>query len=162
MTDENGQAAAPNQEGQQEQRGFGLQRMYIKDVSFEAPNTPAVFEGEWNPKLNLNIGTRARAVADDFYEIVLTVTVEAHQEEQVAFLVELQQAGVFMVKGFSEQELNQVLAILGPQNLFPFAREAVANLTSRGGFPPVLLQPINFEQLYRQKMQEQNAAQGEA
>ena len=160
MSDENQQAAA---EGQQD-RSYGLQRMYVKDVSFEAPNTPEVFEGEWNPTMNMNIGTRARAVAENFFEVVLTVTIEARQEDKVAFLVELQQAGVFQVAGFNEQERAQILAIVCPQNLFPFAREAVANLTSKGGFPPLLLQPINFERLYQQKAQQQQGAapQGEA
>ncbi|HEX7047121.1 MAG TPA: protein-export chaperone SecB [Gammaproteobacteria bacterium] len=131
-------------------RSFGLQRIYLKDVSFESPLAPAVFQGEWKPTLNVNIGTRARALEGDLHEIVLTVTVEAKQDDKVAFLVELQQAGIFLISGFSAEERQQVAAILCPQNLFPFAREEIASLTVKGGFPQILLQPINFERIYQQ------------
>ncbi|HEX7029420.1 MAG TPA: protein-export chaperone SecB [Gammaproteobacteria bacterium] len=131
-------------------RNFGLQRIYLKDVSFESPQAPAVFQGEWKPTLNVNIGTRARALQGDLHEVVLSVTVEAKQDDKVAFLVELQQAGVFLISGFSAEEKQQIAAILCPQNLFPFAREEISNLTAKGGFPQILLQPINFERIFQQ------------
>ncbi len=131
-------------------RAFGLQRVYLKDASFESPLAPEVFRGEWKPALNVNIATRARALEDDLHEVVLTVTVEAKQDDKVAFLVELQQAGIFVISGFSAEERQQIAGILCPQNLFPFAREAIANLTLKGGFPQILLQPINFERIYQQ------------
>ena len=162
MADENNQAAGQGQD-QPGERSFGLQRMYLKDASFEAPHTPEIFEGEWSPQMDVNISTRARGAGENLVEVVLTISVETKQGDKVAFLCEVQQAGVFQVSGFGEQERTQIVAILCPQNLFPFAREAVANLTSKGGFPPLLLQPINFERLYQQKMQQQNApTQGEA
>lgn len=141
MTKEN------NKEGN---RAFGLQRVYLKDASFESPLAPAVFQGEWKPALNVNIATRARLLEDDLHEVVLTVTVEARQDDKVAFLVELQQAGIFVISGFSAEEKQHIAGILCPQNLFPFAREEIANLTMKGGFPQILLQPINFERIYQQ------------
>lgn len=152
MTDEQKPAAAGNDD--EAERGYGLQRIYIKDVSFEAPKTPEVFQGEWKPSLNVNIGTKTRPLADNLHEVVLTVSVEARLNDEVAFLVELQQAGVFMIRGFDEQEQKKILGILCPQNLFPFAREEVANLTLKGGFPQVLLQPVNFERAWAQAAQQ--------
>lgn len=143
------------------ERTYGLQRVYLKDVSFESPRAPEIFEGEWKPSLSVNIGTRVRPVAEDHYEVVLSLTVEAKQGDEVAFLVELQQAGVFLVAGFSDQERHQILGILCPQNLFPFAREEVANLALKGGFPQILLQPINFERMYQQSLQQKQQG-GEA
>lgn len=140
-------------------RAFGLQRVYLKDASFESPLAPAVFKGEWKPSLNVNIATRARLLEGDLHEVVLTVTVEAKQDDKVAFLVELQQAGIFVISGFSVEEQQQIAGILCPQNLFPFAREEIANLTMKGGFPQILLQPINFERIYQQGNQ---PAAGEA
>lgn len=168
MNDETGKKAANGgiegggeRQGQEGARTYGLQRVYLKDVSFESPRVPEVFEGEWKPALSVNIGTRVRPVAEDHYEVVLSLTVEAKQGEEVAFLVELQQAGVFLVTGFSDQERHQILGILCPQNLFPFAREEVSNLALKGGFPQILLQPINFERLYQQSLQQKQQA-GEA
>lgn len=132
------------------ERSFGLQRIYLKDVSFESPMAPMVFQGEWKPSLNVNIATRARQLEGDLHEVVLTVTVEAKQDDKIAFLVELQQAGIFLIAGFSTEEKQQIAGILCPQNLFPFAREEIANLTLKGGFPQILLQPINFERIYQQ------------
>lgn len=141
------------------ERSFGLQRIYIKDVSFEAPKSPEIFQGEWKPGLSVNIGTKTRPLADDVHEVVLTVNVEAKQGDDVAFLIELQQAGVFLIRGFGEAETRQVLGILCPQNLFPFAREEISNLTLKGGFPQILLQPVNFERAWQQSQQ---APRGEA
>lgn len=148
MADENNTA---QQQGGE--RAYGLQRVYIRDASFESPRAPEVFQGDWKPTLNVNIGTRARALGDDLYEVVLAVTLEAKQDDKVAFLVELQQAGIFLLRGLNDDEKKQVLGILCPQNLFPFAREEVANLCVKGGFPHILLQPINFERLYQQSQQ---------
>lgn len=142
-------------------RSFGLQRVYLKDVSFESPRAPEVFRNDWQPTLNVNIGSRTRALGEDLHEVVLSLTVEAKQNDQVAFLVELQQAGIFVVSGFAPEEQHAVMGILCPQNLFPFAREAIANLAMKGGFPQILLQPINFERLYQQSLQQRQAA-GEA
>lgn len=133
-------------------RRFQLQKMYLRDVSFESPLAPEVFRGQWNPNLTVNLASKARQVEGLLHEVVLSLTVEAKQDGKVAFLVELEQAGLFHIEGFSREELGRILGIVCPDNLFPFAREEVASLTSKGGFPQVLLQPINFEQLYRQQL----------
>lgn len=139
-------------ENQATGRRFQLQKIYLRDVSFESPQAPGVFRGQWNPNLTVNLASKARQIEGALHEVVLSLNVEAKQDDKVAFLVELEQAGLFHIEGFSREELGRILGIVCPDNLFPFAREEVANLTSKGGFPQVLLQPINFEQLYRQQL----------
>ena len=139
-----------------------IQKLYMKDASFEAPNTPAVYSKEWNPSINLNIQTRNTLVTEDLHEVVLIVTAEAKLEEETAFIVEIQQAGVFMIKGFSQEENRQIIGAYCPNLLFPFAREAVTDLVGKGGFPGLLLQPINFDALYLQQMQEMAKANDES
>lgn len=151
--------ATAGSQGQESGRSYGMQRVYLKDVSFESPRAPEVFQGEWKPDLNVNVGMRTRPLGEDLHEVVLSLTVEAKQADEVAFLVELHQAGVFQLSGFSDQERHQILGILCPQNLFPFAREEVANLTMKGGFPQILLQPINFERLYQQSLAQQQGGE---
>ena len=157
----NAQAGQANQ--QQEQQGpvFALQRIYLKDVSFESPKAPDVFKGQWSPKINFNIGTRNNKLAEGVYDVVLTLTVEAKQEEATAFLAEVQQAGVFTCAEFSEADLERVLATVCPNILFPYAREAIDSLVVRGSFPPVMLAPVNFDAIYAQSKQQQ-AQGGEA
>ena len=145
MTDEQKPAADTNSAAE---RSYGIQRIYLKDVSFEAPRSPEVFTEEWKPAVDVKIGTRTRSLGDDLHEVDLTVTVEARQESGVVFLIELHQAGVFAVRGFEKAEEQKILGILCAQNLFPFAREEVANLSIKGGFPQILLQPVNFERAW--------------
>ncbi|HEX6928824.1 MAG TPA: protein-export chaperone SecB [Gammaproteobacteria bacterium] len=161
MTDEQKNSTAGQNAGQNtgEMRGYGLQRVYVKDVSFESPRAPEVFQGEWKPAVSMNLSTRVRPLSEDRHEVILTVTVEAKQGDDVAFLVELQQAGVFHVTGHTEEETKYILGVRSAQNLFPFAREEIANLTMKGGFPQILLQPINFDRVYQQGVQQ---AAGEA
>lgn len=140
--------------GDASEHRYVLQRIYLKDVSFESPNSPDVFANEWKPQVSVNFSTRSRPVDDDVYEVILTLTCEAKQEEKTAFLIELHQAGVFTAKGFAPDELRQILGVHCPQNLFPFAREAIADLSLKGGFPQILLQPVNFEMLYRKNLEE--------
>lgn len=139
-----------------------IQKLYLKDSSFEAPNTPAVYSQEWRPEINLNLQTKNSQVGENLREIVLSVTAEAKLGETVAFIVEVHQAGVFLIKGFSEEENNQLIGAYCPNLLFPFAREAVTDLVGKGGFPGLLLQPVNFEALYLQQMQEMTKAKAEA
>ena len=151
-------------ENQAEQREFALQRIYIKDVSFETPNSPAIFTEEWKTDSNLNLNSTIDALGNDTYEVVLTVTVTTKVGEKTAFLVEVQQAGIFSVKGFPESEMGPMLSSYCPNILFPYAREMVSDLVSKGSFPQLLLAPVNFDALYNQRMQElraQQAAQGE-
>ena len=151
------QAAATNADKQ-----ILIQKLYMKDASFEAPNTPAVYSKEWHPSINLNIQTRNTLVTEDLHEVVLIVTAEAKLEDETAFIVEIQQAGLFMIKGFSEEESRQIIGAYCPNLLFPFAREAVTDFVGKGGFPGLLLQPINFDALYLQQMQEMAQASEEA
>ena len=144
-------------------RRFALQKIYLRDVSFESPAAPDIFKGKWQPELNVNISNRARQVEGPVYEVVLKLTVEARQQDHVAFIAEVEQAGLFQLEGFEADEASRLLGIICPDNLFPFAREEINALVSKGGFPQLLLQPINFEQLYRRQQQQQEGqAQGHA
>lgn len=137
----NGNGGAP-------QRQFALHQLYIKDLSFESPNAPAALLEPFQPEMKLNLQTSHKPVGNDNYEVILHVTVHAVAKEKSLFLVELQQAGVFQVTGYSPEEVKVILGAHCPTTLFPFAREAIYSLVGRSGFPPLLLQPINFEALY--------------
>ena len=147
---------------------IGIQKIYVKDFSFESPHTPTVFtKSDWSPKTNLNLRSSHTPGSDDNHEVVLTVTIEAKEDEQIFFLVELQQAGLFHIAGYSDDEFKAIVGSYCPNILFPYARESVANIVSKGGFPEFLLQPINFDALYAQglaqaqsQLEEQAAASG--
>jgi len=146
---------------EQNPREFALQRIYIKDVSFETPNSPTIFTEEWKPESNLNINSNVTKLADDTYEVVLTITVTTKVGDKTAFLVEIQQAGIFAVKGFADAEMGHMMGAYCPNVLFPYAREVVSDLVSKGSFPQLLLTPVNFDALYAQHMQEQQKRAGE-
>ncbi len=156
MTEEKKEQASTqeNTEGQVEQR-FLIQRIYLKDVSFESPSTPAVYAEEWNPDTNLQMNTQANPAGDNYYEVTLQLTVTVKSNDKTAFLVEIAQAGVFEIVGYTQDEMNHLLASYCPSVLFPYAREAVASLVSKGSFPEMHLSPINFDALYAQRLQEQ-------
>ena len=137
---------------QQADRQFAIQRIYTKDISFESPNAPQVFISEWEPKINVDLSTEIQALSEDTIQVVLTVNVVAKYEDKTAFLVEVQQAGIFLAKGFSEEELGPLMGIGAPNALYPYAREVVSDLITRGSFPQFTLQPVNFEQMYAQQM----------
>lgn len=132
---------------------LAIQKIYLKDVSFEAPNSPAVFTGDLNPSADVHFANKTTALDDDNHEVVLTVTVKVQQDSQSIYLVEVQQAGIFTIRGFPEQHLPAILATACPNSLFPFAREAICDLVVKGGFPQLLLAPVNFEVLYAQELQ---------
>lgn len=138
---------------------LNMERVYVRDVSFESPNAPMVFLTQEVPeiKIELNIGHR-NLESDDYYEVVLNVNVNAKAGDQVVFLVELQQAGLFMIKDVPEPEMEKVLEIACPNILLPFAREAINDYVSKGGFPQLLINPVNFEALYMQKQAAQQQA----
>jgi len=142
-------------------RQFLVQRIYMKDISFEAPNSPAVFNENWQPEINIGLGSEIQKMSADVYELVLRVNVEAKHDDKTVFLVEVQQAGLFTIQGFSDEETDAVLGVAAPNVLFPYAREAVSDLISRGSFPQFVLQPVNFEAMYAQQRQAraQQAAQ---
>lgn len=132
-----------------QQKQISIQKIYLKDFSFESPSSPKVFtSSDWKPQTNLNLRSGHSQVTDDIHEVVLTITVEAKHEETTLFLVEIQQAGLFQIGGYSKEEFEAIVGSFCPNTLFPFARESIANMVSKGGFPEFLLQPINFDALY--------------
>lgn len=136
-----------------------LQRVYVKDSSFEAPNSPAIFSGEWRPNVSLNIGTKTSELGDGAYEAVLSLTTEAKQGDKTAFLIEVEQAGVFILKGLQPDDLQRALISFCPQQLYPYAREVVADMSSKGGFPALQLQPVNFDAVAAEAMRRQQQEQ---
>ena len=146
---------------EQTQPQFAIQRVYTKDVSFETPNSPAIFQKDWKPEVKLDLDTRSAKLADDTYEVVLAVTVTATVEGQTAFLAEVQQAGIFTIGNLPESGLAHTIGAFCPTTLFPYARETVANLVNRGSFPQLNLAPVNFEALFNSYVQ-QRAAEAEA
>lgn len=143
---------------------FQLQRIYIKDVSFESPNAPEVFRQEWKPEVNLEVNSGAQQVDGDIYEVVMKVTVTVKNLQKTAFIAEVQQAGLFLVKGFEGVQMQHLLKGVAPNTLFPYAREAIGDLVTRGTFPQFLLQPINFEAAFIENLrrQQEEQQQGEA
>lgn len=140
----------------QPENQFSIQKLYIKDISFESPGTPEIFSFKtWEPKIELSLNNTNKKVAEGVYEVVLNVTATVKAEDKTAFLVEVQQAGVFQIAGFNEQDTKYILGSQCMNILFPYAREVVSDLTSRGGFPPLLLSPVNFDALYAQAVQQQ-------
>ena len=144
------------QQAEQPQVDFVIQKVYLKDMSFEAPNSPAVFQGEWSPEANIEINTNATKLSDNNHEVDLTLTVTAKSKEDNAFLVEIKQTGIFTINGVDDQnQLGHLLGAYCPSVLFPYAREAISSLVLRGGFPELTLAPINFDMLYMQSLQQQ-------
>jgi preprotein translocase subunit SecB len=143
-----------------DQRQVAVQRIYLKDTSMEVPLAPQIFARQWTPEVDIQMGTAVAQVEADSYNVVLTVTVTAKLGNDVAFLAETHQAGVFQVKGFPPNELQMVLATYGPHTLFPFARETITGLVMRAGFPPLVLQPVNFDALYAEHLMRSQAQGG--
>ncbi len=160
MADEQNQVAATEEQPPQAQ--FQLQKLYVKDVSFELPNAPQIFQDDGQVEIKLNLAQKVEALADSVQEVVLTVTVTATLGEKTAYLVEVQQAGIFSITGLNEQSEHAAVNTLCPHTLFPYARRVITDLVAEGGFPPLVLQPINFDQIYAQRMQEAQAQQGSA
>jgi len=142
------------------QKTLVLQKIYVKDLSFESPKTPAVFTTNVAPTTQLNIRTSAQQVAPNTQEVTLTLTVEAKEEDTTVFLIEIAQAGIFSIEGYTPEEHSMLVGSFCPNTLYPFAREAIADVVLRGGFPQLLLQPINFDALYARAMKEAVARNG--
>lgn len=161
MSDENQNEVAEGTQEDQAGPQFAIQRVYTKDVSFETPNSPAVFQLDWKPEIKLDLDTRSNKLADNTYEVVLAVTVTATVEEKTAFLAEVQQAGIFTIGNLPEAQLAHTIGAFCPTTLFPYARETIASLVNRGSFPQFNLAPVNFEGLFASYVQQRNAeAQG--
>lgn len=148
-----------NQPAAGQEQQFALQRIYIKDLSFEAPLGAKAFTKQWQPQVQVDLNTNAERLEEDNFEVVLTITVTAKLGEETAFLIEVHQGGIFHVKGLDGEQLRRVLMIVCPNILFPYARESIDSLSLRGSFPPLALQPVNFEAVYLQSQQQQQAAQ---
>ena len=131
---------------------FEIQRIFVKDISFEAPNTPQTFVEEWKPEVALNLETKSNRIQDNTHEVILSITATVSTGKKTAFLIEVHQAGVFVVSGFPSDQLHQMLGSFCPNILFPYAREVVSDMVVRGGFPQLILAPVNFDALYEQHM----------
>jgi preprotein translocase subunit SecB len=140
------------------ERQFSIQKIYTKDVSFETPKSPKIFIEKWEPSVDFNLGTRVEPLEDNLYEVALTVTVTVTSGESTAYLVEVTQAGIFSLDGFADQEMGPMIGSFCPNILFPYAREAVSDLVAKGGFPQLLLAPVNFDALYAQHLQQTRSA----
>ena len=138
---------------------FAVQRIYTKDISLESPATPAVFKKQWQPQISVDLATKSDKIDEvGNYEVVLTLTITAKVEEETAFLIEVQQAGIFIITGFEPDDLRRIVGTAAPNILFPYARECIDNLCVKGGFPPVMLAPINFDAMYQQALEQAQAA----
>ena len=149
-------------ENEQAPQQFGVQRIYVKDMSFEAPMGAKLFTKQWQPKINVDLNTKSSKISEENFEVVLTVTITGKLEEETAFLIEVHQAGLFLVKGIEGEPLRQAMGIMAPSLLFPYVREAIDGLALKGGFPAISLQPVNFEALYRQAAAQAQAQQSSA
>ncbi|WP_110669545.1 protein-export chaperone SecB [Salinicola halophilus] len=168
MAEENNQANAQQDTQQNDQQKpqlqFSLQRVYVKDISFESPNAPSVFQQPFKPKVSLDLDTTSEPVGENLYEVVVKVTAQVsnNEDDTTAFLAEVEQAGLFRISGIVGDQLDHTLGAFCPNVLFPYARECIDSLVGRGSFPPLMLAPVNFEAMYAQKKQRAAQANGTA
>ena len=146
---------------QNEQPVFGIEKLYVKDLSLEVPNAPQIYLEREAPQVEIQLGTSGSGVGDGAYEVVLTVTVTAKLEDKTVFLVEVGQAGIFRIVNVPNEQIEPLIAVACPNILFPYAREAVSDAVTRAGFQSIVLQPVNFEAMYMQRLQEQAPAPAE-
>lgn len=143
-----------------------VERVYLKDLSFESPRSPQVFASEWKPNVNLDINTTANRLSQTHFEVVLTATLSARTqhdgEDTTGLIIEVQQAGVFLIEGADGPALERILAVACPDILFPYVREAVDNVAAKGTFPPFMLAPVDFASLYQQALQKRDAERGDS
>lgn len=151
MTDNKTNEAANAKEAAPE---FSIQRLYLKDLSLESPNSPKIFLEQWNPELNMDLSTKTQALENSTHEVELTVTVTVKVKETTAFLIEVKQAGIFTISGFPEEQLGPMLGSFCPNVLYPYAREAITSAVMKAGFPQLYLAPVNFDALYEQHRQQ--------
>ena len=149
-----------NDQAQANEAQFMIQRVYMKDFSFETPNSPSIFQEKWEPQLNLDLNVNHNKLEDNVYEVVLDITATVTNQEKTAFLAEVKQAGTFTIQGTAEDQLDHLLGSFCPNILFPYAREAITSQVIRGSFPQLVLAPINFDALYMQQMEQKKQAAG--
>lgn len=142
---------------------FAITKLYVKDVSFESPASPRSFGyKKWDPKIDLNLSNKQTHIDADVYEAVLSITATVSIDDETAFLIEVHQAGLFQIAGFEDEQKSYLLGSQCMNILFPYAREVISDMSVRGGFPPLIMSPVNFDALYQQHMQQKQAEQGEA
>jgi preprotein translocase subunit SecB len=144
----------------EQQPSFQIEKLYVKDISLEIPGAPQVFMESQSPQLEIQVRNESVQFAEGLFEVVITVTVTAKSGDKTQFLAEAAQAGIFSLRNVPRADLEPLLAVACPTILYPYAREAISDLVTRGGFPPVLLAPVSFEALYAQRLQQQQAAAG--
>ena len=132
---------------------FEIQKIYVKNISLESPNSPQVFREKWKPSVHMDIANSADELGDNLYEVTLSITVTVSHEEKTIYLVEVQQAGIFLMADFPREIIGRMVATVCPNIMFPFVREVVSDLVTRAGFPQLLLAPVNFDALYLQHQQ---------
>jgi preprotein translocase subunit SecB len=154
MTAANQSSATDNQE-------FAIQRIYVKGLSFESPNTPEMFRQQWEPEVKIELHTESTTLAENVYEVSLQATVTASVKEKTGFLIEVTQAGIFTIAQFTDDQLKMMLGSYCPNILFPYVREVISDVINRASFPPFILAPINFDALYNRQLQEQTAKNDE-
>ncbi|MCK6411375.1 MAG: protein-export chaperone SecB [Azonexus sp.] len=143
---------------EQTQPIFGIEKLYVKDISVEVPNAPEIYLEQETPQVEIQLNTSGRGLGDGVFEVVLTVTVTATAGEKTVFLVEVGQAGIFRIMNVPEEQLEPLIAVACPNILFPYAREVVSDAVTRAGFSPIVLQPVNFEAMYMQRQEEMASA----
>ncbi|MCL2885977.1 MAG: protein-export chaperone SecB [Betaproteobacteria bacterium] len=150
--------AQNEQNAQDEQPLFGIEKIYVKDLSVEVPNAPEIFLEREAPQIEVQLNTSGRRVGEQIYDVVLTVTVTAKLGEKTVYLVEVGHGGIFRIQNIPQEQIEPLVAVACPNILFPYARETVSDAIVRAGFPPLVLQPVNFEGMYMQRLQEQQQA----
>jgi preprotein translocase subunit SecB len=138
---------------------FGIQRIYVKDLSYEAPNVPHIFRDTWAPRVEIDLQSKSNVLEDGIYEVVLSVTSTVKVNEKMAFLAEVHQAGIFTIRNFPDDQLDHLLGSFCPSIIFPYARESITDLVTRGGFPQLYIAPVNFDAIYQQKLAQQREEQ---
>ncbi len=133
---------------------FNIRKIYLKDLSFESPQAPGVFQQTSTPQIDINLAADSNQVEEGSYEVTIKITISAQGADKPLFLVELEQAGIFQIEGVADEQLRFALGVTCPNILFPYARQVISEMTVSGGFPPLVMSPVNFELLYRQKLQQ--------
>jgi preprotein translocase subunit SecB len=142
------------EENQVQEKQFSIQKIFTKDISFESPESPKIFTEKWEPTVDFNLGTNSVSLENSMFEVAITVTVTVKTDQTTAYLVEATQAGIFSLAGFADEEMGPMLGSFCPNILFPYAREVISDLVAKGGFPQLLLAPVNFDALYAQHVQQ--------
>lgn len=145
------------QAAEEVQQVFQIQKVYTKDISFESPNAPQIFTEDFEPQLEIDLNVSTDAIAENLYHVVVMITVTTKVEDRVAFLCEVEQAGIFTLEGFNEDEIAYLLGAQCPSVLFPYAREAISDLVTRGGFPQLILEPVNFDAMFAAQLEQAQA-----